>query len=297
MQSHAAKNAKIMLGPYVLALIDLLGQSSELAKWNQLLPQEPDRDDPRLQAVRNTYGRVLKWRERFEEVFTEWENHHESLAHEHSIGKPADQRRMYDEYRENTLHHAHFSDSLIFYSQLQNKHEHWQVRNVTQMVVTSGLLMLAAMCDDKSVLRGAIEVGMLTRFPTGDPYGPALAEAHRLESKFAEYPRILVGPSLLSYLTQIEGNPAGDSVSRVNKGYATECRKYLAQDADGHCIVDYLGDAFANTAGNPGPWRQLQSDAYRFVQHELVRFNKEGNEKLIKRYERLQAYFGSRGSK
>jgi hypothetical protein len=280
-----------MFGRHVVTLIDFLGQSSELAKWDHS-PATLSPTDPWVQAVRDTMGRVMMWREEFEKRSAEFRAERETVAEQQSIGRPAHLRQQFDEYRKSSLYPAHFSDTLIFYSPLQNEHGYWQMSNVCSMILTSGALMLAAL-NAKTVFRGAVEVGMLTRFPTGDPYGPGLAKAHQLESKIADYPRIVVGPGVLGYLDAVERTPGTDTPIRAIQALARQCRTYLAQDSDGCWIVDYLNDAFANAGGDPAGWRKSRSDGLTFVEAELAQFRGQRNDKLVARYERLRAYFRS----
>jgi len=282
-----------VFGRHVIALIDFLGQASELEKWDSAPGTAAQMTAWRL-AAQNSLGRVLMWREEFGKRFTQFRAEIDRLAEQSSNGQPLEVRRKFDQYRKTPLDTAHFSDSLIFYSPLQNEHGYWQVTNVASMVATCGMLMLAALAT-KVAFRGAIEVGMLGRFPTGDPYGPALSKAHHLEAKVADYPRIIVGPDLLSYLDATIRNPDTDGPAQVNRDVAAICREFIAQDTDGCWIVDYLSEKLAGSTAGSALRHQVLSEARAFVQAEIERFTKEGNDKLAKRYERLLAYFRSRG--
>jgi len=280
-------------GPHVVALIDFLGHAGELAKWD-FVPGTVTEMAEWVPAVRNSMGRVLRWREEFEGVFYRNKAESDRYMEQASVGQPAERRRQFDEYRKTSLLAAHFSDTLIFYSPLQNEHGYWQTSNIAKMIGTCGVLMLVALAT-KTVFRGAIEVGMLCRFPTGDPYGPALAKAHHLEAKVADYPRIIVGPGLLSYLDTTLKNTDMGWPAKANRAVATACQRLITQDTDGCWIVDYLSDQFVFDAAIREASQQVRSKAYAFIQAELERFKKEGNDKLVKRYERLLAYFRSRG--
>lgn len=283
-----------MAGPHVVVLIDLLGQSSELAKWD-FVPNTVKETATWVPAARNTIGRVLKWREEFERLHSTYLKSLQEFEEQLAPREPVDVRKSFDEYRQTSIHFQHFSDTLIIYSPLQNEHDYWQVSNIDGMLHTCGALMLAAL-HDKTVFRGAIEVGMLIRFPNGEPYGPALAKAHHLESKVAGHPRILVGPGVLSYLDWIKDRPEHDGAAEANRGAAMSCQNCITKDTDGCSIVDYLNDEFANYGNDPAIWRKIQADTFPFIVSELDRFKKENNQQLAERYERLAAYFRSRGS-
>lgn len=106
----------------VVALIDFVGQSSELAKWD-FIPG-PEQMAEWLSAVKKSMGRVLSWREQFERSLRQFQADRDRLAERFSEGEPADLRRLFDEYRKATLDAAHFSDTLIFHSPLQNEHRY-----------------------------------------------------------------------------------------------------------------------------------------------------------------------------
>ena len=283
-----------MFGPHVVALIDLLGQTHALEKWDHL-PSAVTRDHPWVQAVRDSVGIVEFWRNEFQLRLTEFQGTQDELIERVSAGTPEEQRRLHEQYRKSQLHDAHFSDTLIFYSPLQNEFGFWQMTNLIKLIVASGALLLAGL-NSKRVFRGAIEVGMLTRLQSGDPYGPALARAHHLESKVADYPRIVVGPGILSYLDAIDRTEGTDPPIQAIKALAGTCRTFLAQDSKGCWFVDYLNDAFANGGGDQASWQNLRATALPFVEAELIRFRMAGDEELTGRYTRLRDYFASRGN-
>jgi hypothetical protein len=283
-----------MIGWHVVALIDFLGQSSHLAKWD-FVPQSASQQTEWLNAVRASMVRVQSWRKEFEKQFSDTEEILMGHKGARYRSAPPEEQRQFDELRQHSLHHGYFSDTIVFYSPLLNEHGYLQVSNIAAFLGTCGPLLLQGLAT-KTVFRGAIEVGVLSRFPTGDPYGPALATAHYLESKIAQYPRIVVGSTLMSYLDAIEKSADEEASARVNKGVAALCRKLITRDDDGHFIVDYLNDTFARAGDDPAGWRHVQDTAFAVATSELERFRKEGDQKLVGRYERLVAYFKTHGS-
>lgn len=156
--------------------------------------------------------------------------------------------------------------------------------------------MLAA-SNKGSTVCGGVEVGMLAHFSCasdglpGGSYGPAIAKANHLERKLADYPRVVVGPTLRSYLDMTIRNADSDGLARANRAVALQCRQHLAQDTNGCWIVDYLNGTFANAGGKPEGWRGLQTDAVAFIQAELAQFTAAKDERLTAKYQRLSAYF------
>lgn len=98
---------QIMVGLHVIALIDLLGQSSELAKWDSV-PQSFPPPPEWLQAARNSWGRVLLWREEFEKRFAEFLNSLRKYAEQLAPQHPTEVRRLFDEYRETRIQRLSF---------------------------------------------------------------------------------------------------------------------------------------------------------------------------------------------
>ena len=72
---------------------------------------------------------------------------------------------------------------------------------------------------------------------------------YELESKVAEYPRIVIGQERINYLTQLTNGhkqlPEQDKEDiDLCKLMATRCLKMIVQDLDGVPILDYLGKEF-----------------------------------------------------
>lgn len=87
------------------------------------------------------------------------------------------------------------------------------------------------------LVRGGVALGDVNASSTGRIYGPAFITAYDLESKFANYPRIIVSPDLI--------NAVGTDVSIINENHSAEeereyLRKLLAVGDDGLCFIDYL---------------------------------------------------------
>jgi hypothetical protein len=298
----------VTFGHHVVALIDFLGQGNELANWD-FYPASKEESKHFMSAVVRNWEHLSLWRETFKHCFL-WaamECHKLPLLLELL---PSAAQTELRQARKFSYRIMHFSDTIIFYAPLQNEHGYWQTDIIWGLLFVCGSSLLEAL-SRRTVFRGAIEVGMAAQFEGSDFYGPALAKAHYLESKVAEYPRILVGPTLLDYLhiKRYPQNDEGDAISddylsisaRMNRFIAERCMGILFEDADGQWIVDYLGDTFMSVLGDAAPQRELQQLALAFVTSQVDRFRrKEGElgteEKLADRYERLRAYFCSRGS-
>ena len=93
-----------------------------------------------------------------------------------------------------------FSDTLVAFCPLVNVHGCLTLEPVCAFLLCLGRTLLLSL-SKQTPLRGAIEIGLAGRFPQTDLYGPVLAAAHRLESKVAEYPRIIVGSNILDCIS------------------------------------------------------------------------------------------------
>lgn len=111
-----------------------------------------------------------------------------------------------------------FSDSIVISSEEQN---------IVSVIYACGWLQ-AELFKLEILTRGGISAG-LTVHKDGILYGEALIKSHELESKCANYPRILIDPTL------------ADTVSKNIKTF------FLAEDVDGLWFVDpFKFDAFTN---------------------------------------------------
>jgi hypothetical protein len=141
------------------------------------------------------------------------------------------------------------------------------------------------------------DVGYAYRVSDDEIYGPVLASVHRLESRVAQWPRVVLGDGLAQYLHSLAG-PVGGTAPDARVLRALEVYLDLIQkDVDGWPILDYLGKW---QQGVYMRYRDLQDpahaerDAYRFIKKQAERFRNERNEKRAVRYNLTLQYFRSR---
>lgn len=129
-----------------------------------------------------------------------------------------------------------FSDSIIRVRNLESDdniafpigHFFYEVNSLVHMqmeLVNQGIL-----------IRGGISIGNVF-VAKNRIFGPAFINAYELESKFANFPRIIVSPELV--------NSVGDDHLLINENHTPEeerayLRNQLAIGDDGLCYVDYL---------------------------------------------------------
>jgi len=93
--------------------------------------------------------------------------------------------------------------------------------------------LIFELAAEKILCRGGISIGEL--YHKGNTIlGPALVEAYMMESKIANYPRVIVGPNIIRIAKTYKGeqNSNGD-IDSVFK-------RILGYDSDGYYYVDYL---------------------------------------------------------
>lgn len=262
------------LGSYLVAFLDVLGQSE---KFQQLrLPKTPEEYSTVAGVLKDTAGFVLGLRKVFRKNF---ERFKEGLSSK-VIEIPG---------------FVVFSDCFIAFVALRNEDEHLTPNIRIYSTLSAACAVMLTSLASKHALRGGIDIGLATEMCPGEIYGTALARAYLLESREADYPRVLIGDELWNYwlvgLKHFEKltNPLAKNMQELIR----KEMELTTVDADGRRILDYLGPGIANicTANDA---KNLVQPAYQFVVEEHDHFVSTGNSKLNKRYENVRRYFESR---
>lgn len=279
---------------YVVAMIDILGQKTELAKWSQF-PKNENEYKIFLDGIKNSFGRVILLRKDFEENFNLFLSH-KFKPSKSIIENTQDGGKSIAEFQETTIQFTHFSDTIVVHAPVANKYRHINSSVLFAYIATCGTL-LAANFNRGVAFRGAINIGMAGQLDQEDIYGPVLTSVHRLECKVAQYPRIIIGNQLIEHLRAHTQNPDNSKPAQFNRIIAQQCLDLLCEDYDGNWIIDYLCEAFGKWGSDKAGWKKLQQGGYEFAVAQLNKFKEAGCDKLTKRYERLVSYFHSRGFK
>jgi hypothetical protein len=167
---------------------------------------------------------------------------------------------------------------------------------MTTFSVLSGVscVVLTAMASGHA-LRGGIDVGPGVEMTPEEIYGPALAQAYILESREADYPRVLIGngfeDQLIASIAESQKLPAAKAENLAE--IVRRMRVFIAKDKDGRQILDYLGPVLANVSKQSHS-NILVQRAYQFVLDEQERWLALGNTKECGRYAVLRQYFEER---
>jgi hypothetical protein len=265
---------------YCLAFLDILGQRRRLRQ----LPHIPNKDPQTEALLKETAGYVLRLRRHLAETFEEFQK-----ATPFSAALPEDARKRLIDARASVSYRG-FSDSVIMAVSFRGDEDQCtSTIGVYGCVAACCILHLVALAY-KRPIRGGIDVGLGLDITDEEVYGPVLENAHFLESQVADYPRVIVGEELLKYLDAVEKGVPQTIFGRIAQTIASRCKGLITIDTDGFPMLDFLGEAMANTTP-AGERQHLFKPATEYIQEQKQIARSEGNYQHLSRYNRLGAYF------
>jgi len=287
-QRRIDEKAEQLYGYFVVGYFDLLGQSNALQK----LSLSPDDNSLPLDALRDTVGKVEKFRSGFISYFS---GMRKPMKLPGPIPKGKEELAK-DLRSDGPLWTHAFSDTFVAFSPFADQFTRVPTSAIFAMFGAAAQSIFVALATNTAV-RGAIEVGQGAKLKDGDLYGKVLADTYLLESKTANWPRIVIGKELTNFLYLSCKNSARDPVSEFNRQMSAMCQAMISTDKDGIQYLDFAGSAmkeamFHGEAVKDG--QHLYSRAKRYAESEFLRFSSDGNEKLRNRYELLKTYFEQR---
>lgn len=282
---------------FAVCLLDVLGQTKRLQDWSQL-PADGTITPAFEEALKKTVGTLANLRNHFKNLFEQLTVR--TIPDDQWKYFTPDQRSVYYRTKDCDLKVLNFSDTFVFFAPMSNDHGDVMVVPIYRMLAACALTMLLGLAT-KVPLRGAITIGTGVDLGSDGFYGPALAEAHGLESKCASYPRIIVSDKVLQFLNlpQFTADSSIDAILGRKAGLA---KKLICSDTDCFQIVDFLGEgvrttlleaAGAKAQGDSAIVKRVKM-AYEFVLGEALTFEQAKDLKHLDRYERLRAYMESR---
>lgn len=273
---------------YCVAFVDLLGQRDALRDQGLLKPPETEEEQKAFHDIlRNSIGAIIKLQRRAEEMLTPILD--KNLNSPRRAALTPEQQTIWDEMNRTRVTTQRWSDGLVSFSCLGDKDVKCQINGVFGIFGLVGSLCLLGLASSRPI-RGAIEIAWGVELHPGELYGPAVARPYELESEIAQYPRIVVGPETIRFLTAHASNPEEDVFSQTDRELASLCIKMLAQDADGHWLLDYLGETF-QFAVTHTQHTDLYNAARKFVVEQFLKHQANQDTKLAFRYSHLLQYF------
>ena len=271
-------------GLYVVGVFDVLGQKRSLYQLPGARTPGVIQKDEVLNYLRDTVGRVLEVRTLFKNQFEQAVRTTERIGRSHGV--TALQKQMMTP----SIRFWGMSDSYVMAIPPPDGQELSTVSrliDVYRMLDVAAAVWLLAMSRDLPI-RGGIELGFAIDVGEHEVYGHALAEAHRLESRVAQFPRVVVGEKLIFLLNSaVEKASQRDAQEAyMAKTLAGLCRKCLRTDEYGQLEVDVAGGSIAAQMREDMP--EVLTAVERNVQQQLKGHEDAGDNKLVERYQRLQ---------
>lgn len=279
------------LGYYVVCLLDILGQKERLKEWARL-PPDGQVNESLIQALKETVGKVLSYRDFFEQFFSQFGKDPEPTPA--FAGLSEAHRKKFLRVRDCEVSTQQFSDTFLFYSPVINRYGDISGAALHRTLTAAAATLLVGLAA-KAPIRGAITVGAGMEIESGNFYGPALAEAHQLESEIAQYPRVVLSQAADEFAHRTSDFSHDEEIELVSAAYQEQhIMTLLTEDTDQQVIVDFMGREVHSTVSHEPEMVKAASGAYRFVRAEARRFATEGDEKHAERYGRLLEYMESR---
>ncbi|MBI2884776.1 MAG: hypothetical protein HY590_00740 [Candidatus Omnitrophica bacterium] len=288
---RAGEKSKYNFSWYVVAWIDVLGQSKKLETFDEI-PTTKEEEAAFLEKARETFGVVANFRKRILEL-------HNLLTRKIPLpeslkGKLIPQQlAIYEKYAMTDVQVQFICDSAILkISLLHGKAS--PLPSLDSLISQLAIIQLAHLGVGRP-LRGSISLGVCAELGENDLYGQAVSRAHMLESKVADYPRIVIDETLLEYLNFCDAITASDQERKLIRHLTGSIRAGLIRDSDGRLILSYLGQKFKQMYGDQPSFQQAIQGAGDFISSEIEKYQVAKDEEMLYRYIRLRDYFKGQG--
>jgi hypothetical protein len=278
----------LYFGGHLVAFIDILGQSDRLEKLKETRWWELQ--EPTIFALRETYGRVRKFRKIFSSFLTPFvkPSPFDDLF-QNILG--GEELRIWDQFGSNRIMTKGLSDSFILNFPLVPSNGLLPLKSVYGALGACASSMLSSLNYGFAV-RGAIEIGpCIFDSETDEVYGTALSDAVKYE-KLADWPRILIGPNLVAYLEKCAELSQETMINQINTKCASLCLKIVSRDEAGLNFLDYLSPHLLGLF-KPNNKDKIIKGAVTFIKRQITEHIERPTVK--DKYEMLRAYFVEHG--
>ena len=270
---------------YVAVFIDILGQGEKLSKI-KALPNTPEDEEKFFKLFRETAGAVKGLHKTFENFFQSYSQTSDEIRADMVSWTP-DMIEKFEKSKELNLKYLKFSDTVVLYFALDKESNVAPMRSIYSALSSTASSFLI-MLSQKVPLRGAINIGIATELEDSGIYGPILQNLHHLESKVAEYPRIIIGNELIQMIAHYEQEEIQQPTmyQTMDKAIIPRIKELIKIDTDGIKILNYLDSSIADSLKEKKA--EIYQDIKLYSEEQLQNF--KGNYKLICRYKRLRSY-------
>ena len=294
---------------YIVGFLDVLGQKEAFISDGKYLGDIEDDSELNIEELTEKLAKAHAKTVRTIEILRDgFKSYYDSYTSESDIkvSIPDEKVELFKEMRKTEINQQVFSDCIVSYCKLKPKGEYYSqvVNSVYEILSAFGAMFLLSLAREKP-FRAGIDLGLATPFLDEGIYGPAFFKAYELESKIAQYPRIVIGEDIINFLMNLlHKNPQLDDQIEYDllwcQGISRKCLDMIVKDVDGVWILDYCGDDFLKGISEHSPDSSLEdviNKAYKFVHSEWKNYKDSGDRKLAHRYFLLRTYLISRLTK
>lgn len=273
---------------YCVSFIDLLGQRQAL-QGQALLPvtESVEQRAEFSRTVIDTVGAIYRLQDSADQMIRAVLTTRKKSPFRAEL--PQELRAEWDEMQHTRVTEQRWSDGLVHFASLNEGEMRCPINAIFSIFGTVGSLCFLGLAQSCPV-RGAVDIAWGIELHKGELYGAAIARAYELESEYAQYPRIVIGPRVVEYLHTQRMNPKEDRFSKFSKSLANVCLSMVDRDADGLPFLHYLGSGF-RTYISRGIHRELYSSALSYITAQAEHFREVGDTKLAFRYSYLEGYY------
>ncbi len=215
---------ELQFGFWFVAFFDLLGIRERYLETDYLPASEEERN-ALFKKLKNGVGVVQALRQ----ALTRFEDGLNDTSDDARLdGLPSAARALVKNLRKTRVIRANVSDAIMLACPLTSDTENFPVRGIYNAIHKSASMMLISLAAGQPI-RGGLDVG--TGILDGNElFGAALVKPYLLESKCAQYPRLVVGDSLVEYLVHKQSSAADRVRGQVERQIAQRALSFLVCD-------------------------------------------------------------------
>jgi hypothetical protein len=277
------------LSNYCVLFIDLLGQQNNMRGETILKPANREQVE---EKARKIIQPIIALHDVAESLIESTKIQASDLDIPDSyFTEDEDKQELLESLAYSNIRWQRWSDGIVYFASLGDEKLKLKVGPAVHMMFFAGILNLFCLAA-KMPIRGTIEIGWGTTIKSDldELYGPVVGKAYELESKVAQYPRIVLGDEFINFIHVFESIEPDDFFSYQNQNYSQRIRERTGVDLDGRLVVDYLNKNFAADMGEE-EHSNLKNKALEFILDSIEKFSVEKNATLAGRYNWLLTFF------
>lgn len=290
MEPQQEERAKFL--DYIVAYSDLMGQKDKLNQLNRTPTNEQEQEQFNKNASQ-TYAPVRYIREGLRMSAEILKSVPPAYIDVTVAGSKSDLLRK---KVESDLRLHFYSDFFAITCRYSNDENKPLIQHVFGLL-TSLSFMIITCHRNHTPVRGGVEIGKAFEWhEEGDVgvYGPVMLDAHKLESEFAWYPRIVIGKKLNESI-----NNWSEKINEENCYYEDYkeiiefCNRMIWNDKDGIPTLDYLGPGIFSIVQSI-PESNMAKNVqlgWEFVSNEYERLKNHKDSQLALKYFLLREYY------